>query len=227
MNPQLITNLVIPPVEPKEILSAVGSRRITERDLKDAEKASKAAGLLMKAAGAFLLLDMKTLGSWKFFKKINTSVYIAVVTIGNELERETRHLTAQGNLLDSLMLDAAGSVAAELAADEMEKIIAAHAKDTGNKISLRASPGYGSFPLTDQEIFARILPFKELGISLTTGKMLVPGKSVTFAVAAGKSPPDLRGRWLCAECTLLSCPRRSTEPGAGCFRRGSYPDDKR
>ena len=70
MNPQLITNLVIPPVEPKEILSAVGSRRITERDLKDAEKASKAAGLLMKAAGAFLLLDMKTLGSWKFFKKI-------------------------------------------------------------------------------------------------------------------------------------------------------------
>jgi hypothetical protein len=149
---------------------------------------------------------------------------LGLVTIGPGVEARAAAMLREGDASGALLLDTIGSAAAEAAADALGSRTAVGAA-VGERIGspdsgaggvgemaispCRVSPGYGDWPLSAQEaIFAR-LPHGELGVRLLPSLLMVPRKSVTFALwfdAAGHAIGDRRG---CSCCPLDRCPRRA------------------
>ncbi len=143
-------------------------------------------------------------------------VGIGVVTIGPRLEAEVERCIAEDAILDALVFDAIGSAAAEAAADALNLKLCAVARSLGLEAAARVSPGYGSWDTASQRPLLALLPIAELGISLTSGAMMVPRKSVSFA--ANFAPPgafesDAADR--CARCGLPRCRHRIAPADCG------------
>jgi len=149
---------------------------------------------------------------------------LGLVTISKGVEERAAAMLREGDASGALLLDTIGSAAAEAAADVLGSRIAVGAtvgertgfpdSDAGGVGEMavspcRISPGYGDWPLSAQEAILARLPHGELGVRLLPSLLLVPRKSVTFALwfdAAGHAIGDLRG---CSRCPLDHCPRRA------------------
>jgi hypothetical protein len=138
-----------------------------------------------------------------------TLVGVAVCTIGAALEDESARRADSGELLDALVLDAIGSAAAEAAADALNLRLCDIAAERDLEAAPRVSPGYGEWDTAGQVGLLALLPIAELGIRLTSGAMMVPRKSVSFAVnlaPTGVLGPHPASR--CERCGLLRCRHR-------------------
>ncbi len=143
-------------------------------------------------------------------------VGVGVVTIGRRLEDEVARCAAGGALLDALVLDAIGSAAAEAAADALNLELCGVARSLGLEAAERVSPGYGAWDTAAQPLLLALLPVAEIGVALTSGAMMVPRKSVSFAVsfeAPGTRPPDAGPG--CARCGLARCRHRIAPADCG------------
>lgn len=144
----------------------------------------------------------------------SATVAAAVCTIGPALEAASGRAADAGDLLDALILDAIGSAAAEAAADALNHEICSVAATRGVEASARVSPGYGEWDTAGQRALLALLPIGALGISLTTGGMMVPRKSVSFAVNLGRSAGH-HAASACARCGLQRCRHRIASPECG------------
>jgi hypothetical protein len=131
---------------------------------------------------------------------------LGLVTIGDALERQVTSLLAQGEATRALLLDAAGSAAAEEAAATLERRI------RGGKPARRFSPGYGAWPITAQRALFELLPHEEIEVRLLPSCLMTPRKSVSFAVWLGEEDAavgeDACGPARCEICGLTSCAYR-------------------
>jgi hypothetical protein len=142
-------------------------------------------------------------------------VGLALCTVGARLEDEVARRSADDRLLEALILDTIGSVAAEAAADALNRELCGAARARGRFAGPRCSPGYPGWELERQPELLAMLPAGLLGVSLTDGVMMVPRKSVSFAVPLLKEPP-LHDGGACSRCSRPDCTfRRSPRPGAG------------
>ncbi len=132
-----------------------------------------------------------------------------VCTIGPRLEDEVTRLTKANELLRALVLDAAGSVAAESTADYIDRTIAAAAEREGLRTSCRASPGYGDWDVGEQRGMFALVPAERIGVRLSPSCMMIPRKSVSFAVHIAREPEMLRSRNACDNCNRADCPYRA------------------
>ena len=135
-------------------------------------------------------------------------VALALCTIGPELPATADRLMREGELVQGVILDAIGSTAAESLAEEVNKLIDKEADRRGVEATTRYSPGYCGWALSDQNVFFRRLPAQELGVDLTESFLMLPVKSVTFAVNLG--PEVLSSNWenRCQTCREVGCPYR-------------------
>ncbi|MEW6338313.1 MAG: vitamin B12 dependent-methionine synthase activation domain-containing protein [Acidobacteriota bacterium] len=137
------------------------------------------------------------------------SVGVAVCTIGPALEGASARLAAGGELLDALVFDAIGSAAAEACADALNLELCRLAEARGVAAAARVSPGYGDWDTTCQAALLALLPIEAVGVRLTSGGMMAPRKSVSFAVnlvAPGDALPASGSR--CRRCGLPRCRHR-------------------
>ena len=143
--------------------------------------------------------------------------YIALlaVTVGPALEEAAATLGEHGDVLGQVMMDAAGSVAVEQAADMMSAAIALFASEHGLHASVRYSPGYGDLSLSFQKSFERLLSMREtLGITLLGGEVLQPYKSITAFVGLRKAEFSVPADRACDVCQLKNtCDRRVCRHG--------------
>lgn len=154
-----------------------------------------------------------------------SGLVIGLVTAGAAIVEAASARMARSDATAALVLDACGSAAAEEAADRisaaiiealggiagessLERLDPAAPDSASHRaaaISCRISPGYGSWPLTSQpELFAR-LPHREIGVHLEHSLLMVPRKSVSFAMWLGADARPLAGLSGCARCELESC----------------------
>jgi hypothetical protein len=138
-------------------------------------------------------------------------VGVGLCTIGAELEEESRACSDRGEMLDALLLDAFGSAAAEAAADALNLYLCEHAAAHGWYAARRISPGYGRWDVRSQRELLSLLPAEEIGIRLTDGMMMVPRKSVSFAVRYRDTPGPPEEWKRCARCNLERCRYRREE----------------
>lgn len=156
-----------------------------------------------------------------------SGLVLGLVTAGGALEAAASARMERGDATGALILDACGSAAAEEAADRLSAAIvtalggvageaavpADSAPGRAAAISCRISPGYGRWPLASQPaIFAR-LPHQTIGLHLRHSLLMVPRKSVSFAMWLGADARPIAGLSGCARCELATC-RYRREPRA-------------
>jgi hypothetical protein len=131
---------------------------------------------------------------------------VGLCTIGPAIEAEATRRGEAGESLDALILDAIGSAAAEASADALCLQICSAVRGEGRWPSRRFSPGYGRWDVSCQAQLLGLLPAREVGVQLTEGMMMVPRKSISFAVRLSPVESETSGR--CAVCELVGCAYR-------------------
>jgi hypothetical protein len=156
-------------------------------------------------------------------EQLPSSLALGLVTIGPRLEARASAALDAGKATEALLLDTIGSAAVEAAADAYGNLLApadeGEAQEAGDGCAsgCRISPGYGGWPLTAQEaIFAR-LPHEAIGVRLLPSMLMVPRKSISFALWFDTAGRVVAGRGGCAVCELDPCPWRASRP------RGDLP----
>jgi cobalamin-dependent methionine synthase I len=134
-----------------------------------------------------------------------------VCTIGPALEERVTGYSAGGDMLPAVILDAIGSAAAEAVARYANDRIEETAAAEGLKTSCRASPGYGDWDVSGQRALFELVPAERIGVTLTASAMMVPRKSVSFAVHISNDPVRLRSENSCRNCRMENCPYRILE----------------
>jgi hypothetical protein len=143
----------------------------------------------------------------KVFEELER-VAFCVCTIGPKLEERVTALTKEGDMLAAVVLDAIGSAAAEAVARYANDRIDEMAADVGLKTSCRASPGYGDWDVREQKNLFELVPAGKIGVSLTESSMMVPRKSISFALHISENPVRLRSEGSCRNCDMETCPYR-------------------
>lgn len=130
---------------------------------------------------------------------------LGLVTVGVALEARAAALQAEGRLAEALLLEAAGSAAAEEAAEALSTAIAAAC---GAGCWTRRSPGFPGWDLAWQPALLGALEAGALGVRLGTGLMMTPRKSVSFALWLDPAEPPPRDR--CEGCGSVDCAFRQS-----------------
>jgi len=138
-------------------------------------------------------------------------VAFCVCTIGPALEERVTALAKAGDMLAAVVLDATGSAAAEATARYANDRIDEMAAAEGLRTSCRASPGYGDWDVSEQTALFEIVPAGRIGVTLTASGMMVPRKSISFAVHIAEEPVRLRSEGSCRNCDMETCPYRELE----------------
>jgi hypothetical protein len=141
---------------------------------------------------------------------------LGLVTAGPVLDEQVRHRLAADDAAGALLLDAVGSAAAEEAADQVCCRLAAAARGDaapvpGDRFSgCRVSPGYGGWPLEAQTALFRTLPHEAIGVHLLASFLMVPRKSISFALWLDSEGAPLADLSDCARCLNRVCRHRRT-----------------
>jgi hypothetical protein len=126
-------------------------------------------------------------------------VTAVICTIGAELEQFASSRMKNDPLL-GLALDGLGNAAVEKVAQQVCVRLAEQAQVKGLQTSTPLSPGAPEWPVEvgQPQIFALLDPSKA-GITLTSGGMMIPKKSISFVVGIG---PEMAQTNLCEVCSL-------------------------
>ena len=130
-------------------------------------------------------------------------------TLGMETEQLLRKSQSR-SMADAVILDCCASAAVENVCDnfctDLENELHAHLTD-------RFSPGYGDMPLTQQAQFCALLnTARTVGVTLTSGGLMLPQKSVTALIGVSDKPRKKRPKG-CAYCKLFGSCDISKEGG--------------
>lgn len=217
MKPVVLEGFSVEP-EQRELVKLLGERHV----LDGVEDPGSARAAKIKDAIENALADSRSLIEPKGIYEIVTGgeldgppgfaglerVAICICTIGLALEETVKMAMDAGRMLEGIALDAVGSAAAEAVARYMNDRIDEAAAAEGLRTSCRASPGYGDWNVSGQRRLFDLLPAERIGVTLTPGSMMVPRKSVSFAVHVDERPVRLRSESSCRNCDMDTCPYR-------------------
>jgi hypothetical protein len=135
--------------------------------------------------------------------------WLFAVTIGPALETRVEELFAANELLDAVLLDAAGSITAEATCDLLQRALC------GDAESERYSPGYCAWDMLGQRaIFDRVQP-ERLGVELLDTMLMQPLKSVTGVIVRAARETLRVEPAVCAGCDARGCTRRRAKYTGG------------
>ena len=117
-----------------------------------------------------------------------------------------------GAALEARLLDAAGSVAADALAAQIERECALQ------NSSARFSPGYCHWSLRGQEALLAALASQEIGVTLLPSMLMSPLKSVSGVVVAAEAEALLVPREACGTCDARCERRRARFVSSGGYR---------
>jgi len=135
-------------------------------------------------------------------------VAIFVSNIGRGLEHRVARLMQDGQMLKATILDAVGSEAAERTACYLQDIVRELAISNGYDITLRFSPGYCDWDITEQRLLFQAMNSAPLGVNLTEECLMVPRKSVSGIIGLGRSEKRQLRYSPCRLCTKTDCQSR-------------------
>ncbi|NHJ04541.1 MAG: hypothetical protein EAX90_06945 [Candidatus Heimdallarchaeota archaeon] len=183
------------------------SKKPSENLLKEIEDLYTEALSLINTKAIFEVFPSSELTPRHMFTLSDYTI-LAVCTLSDSIEKKISKLITNGELSKGVILDAIASHAAELLADELNKkiILEYSPKFKGKKFTKRFSPGYCRWTIEDGQklIFSR-LPAEKIGVKLSSSLMMIPRKSVSFAINIGVKVEKELGEKDCDNCELFDC----------------------
>lgn len=135
-------------------------------------------------------------------------IAIFLATIGQNLEDRVTHLMDEEQMLRATVLDAVGSEAAEKTVGYLQERLGELAAADGTETTLRYSPGYCDWDITQQRVLFQAMNSAPLTLTLTENCLMVPRKSVSGVIGLGQFG-NYRPRYLpCRLCTMVDCQSR-------------------
>lgn len=114
--------------------------------------------------------------------------YFIAATLGLGIDRQLAYLKTR-DMVGQVMLDAVASVAIEDYIEQLNDAVSRREREEGCYTAMRFSPGYGDFPLEDQEKMMLLTgATKRAGIHLLPSLMMLPCKSITAMIGVSKIP---------------------------------------
>lgn len=160
---------------------------------------------LASGRGVYASLPVERAGEVGLERIDATGLVIGMVTAGDGIERRAAEAMARGAATEALLLDAAGSAAAEEAADRLGAVISGDETGEPRPVSCRVSPGYGHWSIASQTALFERLPHEAIGVTLLPSMLMVPRKSISFAMWLGADTRPIAGLAGCARCRLEHC----------------------
>ena len=128
-------------------------------------------------------------------------------TIGGGVEKEIARLSAKSRLSDAYILDSLASVAVEKLVGTFHHRMMIRYESKGKGLTLRFSPGYCDWPVTEQKNLFKLFNPDVIGIELLDSCLMVPRKSISgvFGIYNDiqKAPYNP-----CLDCSKKSCNTR-------------------
>jgi len=152
-----------------------------------------------------LVLNNTTFSLGKIvLQALKKSTYAAffVCTCGERVEQLSKQLISEGHFLEGYIVDLIGSELAENIADVVHKKIGTDMKKDHLSITNRYSPGYCSWPVSDQKYLFSLMD-NTCGVILKPSSLMIPIKSVSGIVGIG-SDVKFRG-YTCSKCDIGFC----------------------
>jgi len=128
---------------------------------------------------------------------------IFIATIGNQLEEAGIRLASEGFVLQSVVLDAIGSVAVDKVAEYIQDMVREIANNQNLAVSRRFSPGYCDWTIRQQKAIFRAVNHNSTGVYLTEEWLMLPRKSISGVI--GICPSDLESYNPCETCKKRDC----------------------
>ncbi len=184
------------------------------------EASLKDARTCVAGRGSFLIVDPTDAPRVGLEPMDASALILGLVTVGGAIEARASELLGVGEATRALLIDAAGSAAAEEAADRLGALIVGdetaliespESNPRALPVSCRISPGYGAWPLAAQRQLFSLLPARELGVELQPSLLMVPRKSISFAMWLGADARPVAGLSGCSRCHLEHCRYRRRE----------------
>ncbi|MFX0206148.1 MAG: vitamin B12 dependent-methionine synthase activation domain-containing protein [Candidatus Hodarchaeota archaeon] len=175
--------------------------------LKELELMKNEARLLIEPMAVYAYFNTVNLPKSPCFEE-SEKVALAICTIGHSLPNKVKKLMKEGYLSRGVILDAIGSACAEFVAELVNKRVNQEAKDLSLQYSERYSPGYCEWALSNQKLFFNLLPAEEINVKLTESYLMIPVKSVSFAINLGAHIAESRWENRCNYCENEDCSYR-------------------
>jgi hypothetical protein len=129
-------------------------------------------------------------------------LYVAVCTLGGELDDRIREHRAQGRFVEMLLLDELGSWAIDQVREQLYGRIQAELAGRGWRASSPLSPGESSWPMREQRIIFRLLDVSQIDVTLGAGDLMRPQKSLSMTIGAGSGELGAEGLTRCHYCSI-------------------------
>jgi len=148
------------------------------------------------------------------FLKRADYLFFGVVTIGNSLEDKTSEFFAHKEYSRPLALDAVGTVATRYLSQYVRNIICQEAKEQHLQTTKHLTPGTTEWDISQQKNIFEIIPADKIGERLTESYMMIPKKSLSWAIGAGKNIiKSSKDNGSCQICQAINCQFRKTSSG--------------
>jgi hypothetical protein len=218
---EICLDLPVAPADPLEINRYLGYPRDAAPAPRVAEQISQCLAEAMacirprgvytvyEAAGptahSLNLADTTISGNIGEYLEAAKRVAVFAVTVGDEIT----HLatTKIGDAFSAWVVDAAGSWAAEAAADALMLRIRQHLRD-GEELTLRYSPGYCGMEISQQQKLFQLVQADAIGVTLMPSMLMHPLKSISGLVGLAPKEAVSLHRSPCDICARVGCHMR-------------------
>jgi hypothetical protein len=149
--------------------------------------------------------------SGKILKTVLTGSELAAVyaaTLGPGLDAEAARLTAEGDVLSSVLLDTIGSlILTRSAVSFVGRVLDTEARPRKYAVTAPFGPGQCQWDLAEQRLLFDLIDPSQIGVALTDTFLMIPKKSVSGIIGIG--PADrVFDRSPCQVCNRKECPGR-------------------
>lgn len=208
---KILSNFTVE-VNDREIYRYLGYKKnskIDSRYLNLIVELKKLSKFLTRPISIYSIVSADTIPRHRVFKKAEM-VAFSICSIGPALEEKVSKFTHFGEVTKALILDAIGSCVVEEVADYANFQICTCAKNLNLLASRRFSPGYSSWKIEGQQLIFKVLDGTKIGVKLLSSMMMVPRKSISFAVNLSKDISSSEVKIKCSRCNFKNCPYRHT-----------------
>ncbi len=122
------------------------------------------------------------------------SVVFMVATLGSGFDTFS---SLTKDLSRRFMVDTAGSVCVEMAADLLQDHLLEQAEHQGKGLSMRFSPGYCDWHLSGQRLIFDALDASTIGVSLNDYDVMAPSKTISAVALMATDVPVKAPCWFC------------------------------
>jgi hypothetical protein len=134
-------------------------------------------------------------------------VAVFAVTVGEEISHRAEAAAKNGDGFSAWGLDAAGSWAAEAAADALMARIRRHLRDK-EELTLRYSPGYCGMEIGQQRKLFELVRADAIGVTLMPSMLMHPLKSISGLIGLAPKEAVSQYRSPCDLCPRTGCHMR-------------------